>query len=277
MFSGLDDLENKTIRAVGDPTERFFEDALRMMRTVRFASQLDFKIEPQTLQAIKANAHLLEKIAVERIQVEWIKLLLGKNVVQGLDAFLETKLYKYCPQFATREQALRKIAKLPQLKLADELECWALLAYVFELTPKQVRSFLKAWKTSNEISTEVQNVLAILEQATSDLDPLVCYHAKERATKAASHLLDILQLPLTGAKLLQTYTALPIKDKAQLALNGKDLLQTLGLKPGPGLGKILNTLEQKVVLGELANDKTVLLAQAEKLSKELNLDANTSN
>lgn len=277
MFSGLDDLENKTIRAVGDPTERFFEDALRMMRTVRFASQLDFKIEPQTLQAIKANAHLLEKIAVERIQVEWIKLLLGKNVVQGLDAFLETKLYKYCPQFATREQALRKIAKLPQLKLADELECWALLAYVFELTPKQVRSFLKAWKTSNEISTEVQNVLVILEQATSDLDPLVCYHAKERATKAASHLLDILQLPLTGAKLLQTYTALPIKDKAQLALNGKDLLQTLGLKPGPGLGKILNTLEQKVVLGELANDKTVLLAQAEKLSKELNLDANTSN
>ncbi len=106
---------------------------------------------------------------------------------------------------------------------------------------------------------------------------MVCYHAKERATKAASHLLDILQLPLTGAKLLQTYTALPIKDKAQLALNGKDLLQTLGLKPGPGLGKILNTLEQKVVLGELANDKTVLLAQAEKLSKELNLDANTSN
>ena len=47
-----------------------------------------FKIEPQTLQAIKANAHLLEKIAVERIQVEWIKLLLGKNVVQGLDAFI---------------------------------------------------------------------------------------------------------------------------------------------------------------------------------------------
>ena len=50
MFSGLDDLKNKTIRAVGDPTERFFEDALRMMRTVRFASQLDLKVFSKSRQ-----------------------------------------------------------------------------------------------------------------------------------------------------------------------------------------------------------------------------------
>lgn len=78
MFDGLSDLQNKRLKAVGDAHERFHEDALRMMRTIRFASQLDFKIEEKTFRALGENAALLEKIAVERIHVEWIKLLMGK-------------------------------------------------------------------------------------------------------------------------------------------------------------------------------------------------------
>lgn len=71
IFDGLSDLEHKIIRAVGDPHERFHEDALRMMRAVRFASQLDFKIEAKTLKAIEENNMLLGKISVERILVEF--------------------------------------------------------------------------------------------------------------------------------------------------------------------------------------------------------------
>lgn len=70
LFHGLDDLKNKIIRAVGNPHERYHEDALRMMRSIRFMSQLDFNLESETEKAIEDNAHLLEKIAIERIHVE---------------------------------------------------------------------------------------------------------------------------------------------------------------------------------------------------------------
>ena len=72
LFGGLDDLKNHLIRAVGVPAERYHEDALRMMRTVRFASKLDFAIDPTTEKAIAENAPLLAKIAVERIHEEWV-------------------------------------------------------------------------------------------------------------------------------------------------------------------------------------------------------------
>ncbi len=77
---GLEDLEKGIIRAVGNPHERFNEDALRMMRAVRFAGQLNFEIEEETLKSIKDNAPLLEKIAIERIQIEFQKLLTGNGV-----------------------------------------------------------------------------------------------------------------------------------------------------------------------------------------------------
>src|SRR5699024_10264166 len=78
-FNGMEDLKLKRIKAVGQPTERFHEDALRMMRAVRFVSQLQFHLEKETKEAIEEHHALLEKIAIERIQSEFIKLLLGKG------------------------------------------------------------------------------------------------------------------------------------------------------------------------------------------------------
>lgn len=75
IFGGMADLENKVIRAVGDPKERFTEDALRMMRAVRFAAQLGYRIEDKTKAAIKEMAATLRKISAERIQVELVKLV----------------------------------------------------------------------------------------------------------------------------------------------------------------------------------------------------------
>lgn len=77
-FDGLTDLNERRIRAVGNPEHRFNEDALRMMRAVRFASQLNFEIEPETVAAIQHHGPLLTKIAVERIHVEFVKMLLGQ-------------------------------------------------------------------------------------------------------------------------------------------------------------------------------------------------------
>lgn len=78
-FDGIADLKAKRIRCVGEPTERFTEDALRMMRAVRFAAQLGFIIEDATRQAICDMAENLSKISAERIQVELVKMLVSPN------------------------------------------------------------------------------------------------------------------------------------------------------------------------------------------------------
>ncbi|MCR4989602.1 MAG: CCA tRNA nucleotidyltransferase [Lachnospiraceae bacterium] len=74
-FDGMKDIEKKLIRCVGDPKERFTEDALRIMRAVRFSAQLGYEIEPSTLDAMKALSPNLDKISAERIQIELVKLL----------------------------------------------------------------------------------------------------------------------------------------------------------------------------------------------------------
>lgn len=79
IFGGQDDLKNKIIRAVGNAHERFTEDALRMMRGVRFAAQLGYEIEPETFAAIKELAPNLKNVSAERIQVEMIKTLVSDN------------------------------------------------------------------------------------------------------------------------------------------------------------------------------------------------------
>ena len=91
-FHGQVDLKNKVIRAVGDPNERFSEDALRMMRAIRFATILDFKIEAKTKAAIKKNASLLAKISGERIRDELFKIVDSENAATGIMLARETGL-----------------------------------------------------------------------------------------------------------------------------------------------------------------------------------------
>lgn len=94
-FGGQNDLKNKIIRAVGDPHIRFQEDALRLIRAIRFASQLGFFIEEKTLQAIKKNAHLIKKISWERIRDEFLKILSSQHPAEGILFLKNTGLLKY--------------------------------------------------------------------------------------------------------------------------------------------------------------------------------------
>ena len=84
LFGGIQDLDNKIIRCVGDADKRFKEDALRILRAIRFSSQLGFKIEENTKKAILENKGLLKNISVERILVELKKMLLGDNCASVL-------------------------------------------------------------------------------------------------------------------------------------------------------------------------------------------------
>jgi len=91
-FHGQADLKDSLIRAVGNPADRFSEDALRMIRAIRIASQLGFTIEPQTLDAISANATLINKIATERIRDELFKILLSPHASEGIKILHSTGL-----------------------------------------------------------------------------------------------------------------------------------------------------------------------------------------
>lgn len=92
LYDGQKDIEKKLIRAVGDPNERFSEDALRMMRAVRIAAELGFIIEDKTFEAIKKNAALINKIAKERVRDELFKLLRSPNPYDGMIFFRNSGL-----------------------------------------------------------------------------------------------------------------------------------------------------------------------------------------
>jgi tRNA nucleotidyltransferase (CCA-adding enzyme) len=92
IYNGKDDLKNKLVCAVGDPNERFSEDALRMMRAIRIAAELKFKIEKSTLAAIKKNAPLINKISGERVRDELFKILKTPNPYEGIVFLRESGL-----------------------------------------------------------------------------------------------------------------------------------------------------------------------------------------
>ena len=85
LFKGQDDLGNKIIRAVGDPNKRFNEDALRMLRAVRFSARLDFEIEKSTFEAIQKNSGLLKFVSQERIRDEFEKIILSDRAYEGVE------------------------------------------------------------------------------------------------------------------------------------------------------------------------------------------------
>ena len=91
-FGGLDDLNNKIIRSVGNANKRFNEDALRILRAIRFSAQLDFTIEEKTLDAIKDNKDLIKNISAERIRDELCKILISNNARKGLNLLKECGL-----------------------------------------------------------------------------------------------------------------------------------------------------------------------------------------
>lgn len=94
-YGGREDLDAKVVRTVGDPNKRFEEDALRLMRAVRFAAEFGFVIEEYTEQALRENAGLLEMIAKERIRDEFIKIIMTAKAVEGVEELERTGLLQF--------------------------------------------------------------------------------------------------------------------------------------------------------------------------------------
>lgn len=94
LFGGINDLKNKIVKCVGNPLQRFEEDKLRMMRCIRFASVLDFSIEENTFNAIYTLAQKINSVSIERINVEFSKMLLSKMPSKAIILLYKTKLLK---------------------------------------------------------------------------------------------------------------------------------------------------------------------------------------
>lgn len=269
LFNGLEDLQQHLIKAVGDPNERFHEDALRMMRAVRFASKLNFVIAAKTLEGIKQNAALLDKIAVERIRVEFEKLLLGQNPVAGLSDFLQTGLYQYCPGLGGQKEKLSGLLLLNNWHLQNNEQAWAMLVTQLGLNLRETGKFLRQWKTSNELITSVKKMLPVIAGLrTGDLSALTLFKAGEKAIQDANQVAKLYGWSLPDEQLKKQYDSLPIKSSKELAVNGGILIKDAGIKPGPLLGKVLNQLTIQVVNGKLANDKQSLINEAQKIKGE---------
>jgi putative nucleotidyltransferase with HDIG domain len=95
LYKGQQDIKDKVIRAVGEPKDRFNEDALRMLRAVRFSTQLDFAISYETMNAIVENSKLLKNISSERIRDEFTKIIESKNPSSGIILLQKLGLLKY--------------------------------------------------------------------------------------------------------------------------------------------------------------------------------------
>lgn len=260
-FRGLIDLEQKRLRAVGKAEERFEEDALRIMRGFRFAASLDFDIEAATFEAMRSHSPLLEKISVERSFTEFDKLLMAPHWRKGISAMIACQAYDYLPGLKQREAGLNHliVSLKDNFTFSDHHQAWAYV--MISLAIEDPKSFLKAWKTSNDFQRYVTKLIALYrirqERSFEKLD--IYQYGKEMASlveglqKAQSLSVDMDHIEALDQ-------ALAIHNKHDIVLNGSHLIKDFGMEPGPQLGLMLEKVELAIVEGCLDNDFTTIEA-----------------
>ncbi|WP_018660365.1 CCA tRNA nucleotidyltransferase [Heyndrickxia acidiproducens] len=258
-FSGCDAIRNKTIQTVGSPEERFHEDALRMMRAIRFTSQLGFTIEAETKRAISLHAPLLQYIAAERITQEFIRLLEGPYPYEALKLLCETKLLSYLPGLNGAETRLE--AKLhPDLNRLTEKQLWLYLLAVCGLGNKE--AFLHQWRLPASKRKEILRTFGFLQkrlQAEWDLAAL--YDAGETAATDAETVFWALRQEKWEPRvqtMKEEFLKMKITERSELSVTGTDLMLWFGKSGGPWIKEMLRESEMAVLNGEIANDREAI-------------------
>ena len=256
IFGGQKDLENKIIRCVGEADVRFSEDALRIMRAVRFASQLGFAIEEKTAESIHKNRNLLKNISVERIFVELKKLLTGKNATKIL--------IRYRDVFETVLPELKELSEEKYIenanavgKTADEITAFS--ALLASLTPECAEKICTRLKTDKHFRSSACILVQYAYEDFSDKLSSVHFinkHSVDTALRLIS-LKESLSLSVETIKTAVEYINNGgIYTLSQLQINGNDL-SLMGIK-GKDIAVKLNMLLDKVILGEVSDSKEEL-------------------
>ena len=261
FFDGIGDLERQCIRCVGDAKERFNEDALRMFRAVRFVGQLGFQIEENTKNAISLLKMNLSKVAVERMKVEFEKMIQSSYRKDALKLFVETGLYQACPLFDGKDEILLKLAEFP-LKEMSVLQAWILFIDELNLSDKEVTHLLKSWKSSNE---QIRDVLVGYKtyraRKEEEWNFFLAYDCPYEVACEVEQLLIVQDKSSSMEGLEATYHSLPIRSMNDIHLNGHDIIRILKLdKKGPIIGQVLKTVEKMILEQSIENNTEILEA-----------------
>ena len=271
-FGGQSDLAVGIVRAVGEPQRRFEEDALRILRLYRFAARFGFAIDPATGQAARALCRHLDCVSEERIAEELSRLLAAPAPGAYLEAEVLAVIF---PELdATELPESRRI--LDALEPGMEHVPVRLAALLCPLGEAGARAALKRLKCSNALTGTVATLvreaaagmpgaaltltarrfLSRYDLATiTDLTALCSARHPEQAEAFAA-------LQQEAARLVETNACCRIN---QLAVNGRDLMDA-GIRPGPGLRRVLDALLEQVLTGQLPNEKAALLAAAAQVA-----------
>ena len=271
-FGGQSDLAAGIVRAVGEPQRRFEEDALRILRLYRFAARFGFAIDPATGQAARALCRHLDCVSEERIAEELSRLLAAPAPGAYLEAEVLAVIF---PELDAAElPESRRI--LDALEPGMEHVPVRLAALLCPLGEAGARAALKRLKCSNaltgtvatlvreaaagmpgaELTLTAKRFLSRYDLATiTDLTALCSAQHPEQAEAFAA-------LQQEAARLVKTNACCRIN---QLAVNGRDLMDA-GIRPGPGLRRVLDALLEQVLTEQLPNEKAALLAAAAQVA-----------
>lgn len=244
LFGGRDALDRRLIRCVGDPEKRFGEDALRILRALRFAAVLEFEIDEDTARAAHKMSSLLENIAVERIYIELKKLLSAPAAARIVSDFGDV-IAAAAGTLPTAAKAVSKDTAVAfSLHFADAASVLTRLK-----APKAVITSASAIQTS-AMPANLPDALRLMGKLGDD--DFARFSEYSALLGADTELLEQAQ-----------NSDLPCKI-SQLAVSGKDLTAH-GIPAGPKMGKALNLLLDAVMEGRLTNEKYALLEAAKEL------------
>ncbi|MGM8365364.1 CCA tRNA nucleotidyltransferase [Virgibacillus sp. W0181] len=259
LFEAKKDLSIRQIRTVGNGLERFREDPLRIIRALRFVSQLGFFIEEDTMQHMKQVKKEVENLAVERITNEFQKFFAGTYVNKGIDSFIESGVYNYLPIFKYHSSL---ITRLP--KSFHPISSFGAVIALFHKLDEHilVTEWINAWKCSNNARNEaITLVKALTYFENHGLDEWLIYQLPETYMNRFVNLVHILYptRKLDIAVVQAMHRDLPINSRQQLALKGDELMRLFpNLQKGPWIRRELERLEKQVVFKRLKNENKQL-------------------
>lgn len=260
-FQGREHTDRKLITTVGSAHDRFSEDALRMLRAIRFVSQLEFSLSTDTLSAIREKVHLLSKISVERKTMEFEKIMTGRGSGQAFKLVADTGIFEYLPCLKTKKQLLLQFSDLPLHHLSANEERWTALIYVLKISDTE--QFLREWKLSNRhIEMIAKNILVLKQRLNGEWTKQLLYEAGLQCAVQVEAVKNLIEGKVLSderrSELKALYQSLPIHSKNELEFGGLDLLQMSDQKPGPWMGEVIKKIELAVVNDEVENSKEAI-------------------
>ncbi len=254
--NGIKDLNNKLINTVGIAEERFDEDALRMLRAVRFMSQLDFELATAAQDAIEEHAAALDYVAVERITAELEKLYRGINVKSAKEMIARTGLLQYMPffKYIDKDQYVNSAAK----SLGQE-------AAVHLYKDSNLKDHLSTLKLSNRQKTAIKESLKVINALTDKTnEKLIAYRFKTDILNSVNDIIKLNDLLDTKHiqhlnKAISAKPNLVLQNRGDLDINGNSLMAGLNARGGPWLRECLDMIEREVLLGNLNNNEAEII------------------